>query len=611
MIFLLWAVCCTSNPRMAAQASGNSSQKRGFLSTRSVQKLSAVHHEKVNGSGKKTCCGVRWIILLIVIPGIALILLLTVLSLRISLAAHQTQQPAALGRMGDIVGGPVAIDRRSSGVTANQQNIMMDSSSHHSLLDKQNFVVQGRRSQRSNHDRYSRLSETAEAKRKKDLGMNASDVASQVVPETTSRWKQSTQSANTCVGKRGGQCRAIPCGSDDSTTEQDSPKNISYYDGLIYRPNNNSTIRGTPMQLSGHAKSGSGCALSHQYQFLYVHVLKSGGMTLKGFLKQGLCDGSTQMPCRGDEESQRLQIVDCGRAIREHPHYFVWSFVRNPFSRMYSAYAMALNYRNRPSQKRRMQTTGHGRGQSLHSYDRLGDDHNNTMLPEFDFATFVMADKLGPRHHSGYAKYHGSHNAKMRHRQLLGTTGSNHHSITTTMVATNNSPNMEQLMGDFWANATDGHQRLPPKKRNKLSPDMRARKSMTHMDLVHCQPQTKFLFDANDCPVFDFVGHLESFEDDLRHLVTNLLGSPELQKHFKSIYGNNTAEGLPLTIKDNSMKAKSTSFGTKQKQATLGGNLQIAYQSAATQGHDIQQAVANEFARDFRLLGYDPSVVPR
>ena len=571
-----------------------------------------VHHQN---SRKKTYCGIRWMILLIVILGILLILLLTFLSLRISLMAHQSQESVSdLSHMG----GPMIGRHYYSNDTLKHDNVMMDSS-HHSSYENHNYFVQernlqrrqGKTHRRDQHDHIPPLSGTAKTNQRKDPAMNLSEGQSLVVSETVGiTWRQSAQSANTCVEKGEDQCRAVPCGNEVSTNIEDN--SMSFYSGLIYRPDNTSNpIRGTAMQLSGHAKSGSGCAISHRYQFLYVHVLKSGGMTLKAFLKQGLC-GSTNMPCRGDDHSELLQIVDCGKAIQQYPHYFVWSFVRNPFSRMYSAYAMALNYRNPSPRPTNKKGRPYSRKRHPNRSDPVGGDHNSGMLPEFDFATFVLAAELGPRQQSVYAKYQGaSRNTTLEQqpRQLLETIRSDYHATTTRITTDNKSWTMEQLTSDVWANATD--ERLLAPERQKLSRNMKARRSMTHMDLVHCQPQSKFLFDANDCPVFDFVGHLESFEGDLRHLATNLLESPELVKHFQTIYGNNTAKELMLTVNDNNMKDKSTSFGTKQKQATLGGNLQIAYQDAALQGHDVQQAVSKEFARDFRLLGYDPSIVPQ
>merc|ERR1711879_315498 len=76
----------------------------------------------------------------------------------------------------------------------------------------------------------------------------------------------------------------------------------------------------------------------------YIHVLKAAGMAIKAFLKIALCGtievGFRKPPCPGGRDV--LDIVSCRTAIQEHPTFFTWSFVRNPFSRMYSAYAMGM-----------------------------------------------------------------------------------------------------------------------------------------------------------------------------------------------------------------------------------------------------------------------------
>ena len=43
-----------------------------------------------------------------------------------------------------------------------------------------------------------------------------------------------------------------------------------------------------------------------------------------------------------------IAIVDCGSTVARYPDYLVWSFVRNPFSRMYSAYSMAKKGQRSP-----------------------------------------------------------------------------------------------------------------------------------------------------------------------------------------------------------------------------------------------------------------------
>lgn len=235
--------------------------------------------------------------------------------------------------------------------------------------------------------------------------------------------------------------------------------------------------RGSAMMISGSAVAGSGCAISHKYKFVYIHVLKSGGMTIKGFLKNALCD-STAMPCEHGRD--KLEIINCNRAVSQHPDYFVWSFVRNPFARMYSGFAMADSMRRK------------GRGH----------------LP---FQNFV------------------------RHPGLRSN----------------------------WTLTARGH----------------------------FAPQFKFLFDANQCPVFDFLGRLERFNEDMQ-VVLDQIKSPELQRYFDR-------------HKEHGIRDESTAFGQRKKMADHNGVLQKAYHAA-----DLVELVAEEYATDFNLLRYDNSTVP-
>lgn len=86
----------------------------------------------------------------------------------------------------------------------------------------------------------------------------------------------------------------------------------------------------------------SGCVISHKYKFIYIHVLKAGGTSTKRFLREGLCGSpKSDGDCPDGEEVFSVR-GRCTDMIRENQEYFVWSFVRNPFHRMYSAYSMAM-----------------------------------------------------------------------------------------------------------------------------------------------------------------------------------------------------------------------------------------------------------------------------
>mmetsp|Transcript_27813 Transcript_27813/g.40300 ORF Transcript_27813/g.40300 Transcript_27813/m.40300 type:complete len:371 (+) Transcript_27813:350-1462(+) len=86
--------------------------------------------------------------------------------------------------------------------------------------------------------------------------------------------------------------------------------------------------------------NGSGCVISHKYKFVYLHVLKNGGTAMKNFLRRGLCgDTPFDTPCAAGEKVFSTKL-SCNQMVLNNPDYFVWTMVRNPFSRMFSAYAM-------------------------------------------------------------------------------------------------------------------------------------------------------------------------------------------------------------------------------------------------------------------------------
>ena len=154
-----------------------------------------------------------------------------------------------------------------------------------------------------------------------------------------------------CVSKieNSQRCRLSPCNNMGDT---DTDVSRLGYGGQIFH-RDNSIIKGAQKSPSGGRKGqASGCIMSHKYKFIYIHVLKSGGSAIKHFLKRGLC----QVPglhdeCKNDE-TYYFTGQSCNDMVREHPDYFVWAMVRNPFSRMYSAYSMLYHHpRNEESKQ--------------------------------------------------------------------------------------------------------------------------------------------------------------------------------------------------------------------------------------------------------------------
>ena len=125
-----------------------------------------------------------------------------------------------------------------------------------------------------------------------------------------------------------------PVVRDDGTTSRSVDSPSGYRFDVV--PSESGHVRHIPQ-----TTAINGCVVSHKYKFIYIHVLKSGGMTVKSFLKKALC-GDTSIPCRRGTDV--LQVANCDQVFRHSTNlhdYLVWSVVRNPFSRMYSGYAMA------------------------------------------------------------------------------------------------------------------------------------------------------------------------------------------------------------------------------------------------------------------------------
>ena len=327
--------------------------------------------------------------------------------------------------------------------------------------------------------------------------------------------------ATMCAVRAQHGCSIQPCQQQEDTmatagesndTLPVDPSDWHYGHGLVHRDND---LRGTSMMTSGQAKVGSGCAMSVKYKFIYIHVLKSAGMTIKAFLKRALCGGSTGnvTPCFESDELEHsdghdapaeplLEIVNCAAALQEHPDYFVWSFVRNPFARLYSGYSMADDFRHRHHAGRRSNSAGNHDEQQ----------HDNDM-PAFTFSDFGTASQAG-------------------------------------------------------------------------------RSRLTSASNAHFLPQTNFLFSRASCPVFDFLGRLEHLDEDLQ-TVLQIVGSPELTDYVRAQNGTIHHE-------------RNTAYGSSKSSSELHGDLRNAYPSDGA----VQAAAAVEYARDFKLLGYDPKVIP-
>ena len=135
-----------------------------------------------------------------------------------------------------------------------------------------------------------------------------------------------------CVRNVGDKCSLYPCINEDGTfVEIDAPDSSFGYAGrFVHRDAN---VNKSLMRTIGDRGWGSGCVVSDEYKFVYIHVLKSGGTATKEFLRTSLC-GADDTDCKRVDPNI-LRPSGCRAAILNYTGYFTFSFVRNPFSRMY------------------------------------------------------------------------------------------------------------------------------------------------------------------------------------------------------------------------------------------------------------------------------------
>jgi hypothetical protein len=288
--------------------------------------------------------------------------------------------------------------------------------------------------------------------------------------------------------------------------------NNGKYCTLLRCSNYTSPASGFRIQHSDMTKSSlvqqhqpHGCVVSHKYQFVYVHVLKSGGMSVKTFLKTALC-GSTKLPC--EQGPDVIQVGTCTSALRNYPAYFVWSVVRDPYARLYSAYAMAMTMLRRSRA-------------------------NDKDLP---------FSSLNAQHLSG----------TNRRRLLSAIRGHANYTFHDFVLHSEN------------------------------------RKSYSSLDRAHYYPQTRFLFDRNECPLVDYIARLEHLDQDLPVLLERL-GSPELTDYVRQ---RNGSLGHQMD----------TAYGHKKRE-TDRKSLREYF------SEEMYQSATAEFESDFRLLGFNEHAI--
>ena len=238
----------------------------------------------------------------------------------------------------------------------------------------------------------------------------------------------------------------------------------------------------------------SGCILSDEYKFVFIHVLKSGGTAVKKFIKDSLC-GPDDSDCEHAPPTL-VRAEGCIKSIRDHQDYFHFSFVRNPFSRLYSAYSMMDGFPPSNGIRGRLPTK------------------------DLSFAEFVL--------HPGKREMH------------------------TSMFPGHYDPQYPFLFSKSG---------LPPQD---PVPD-----------------------DEDKCPMFDFLGRLEYFDEDMRRIL-NHLNATKMLDYMDSIGGKISS---------------ANSWGSAKKMTT--GGLRKEYSTP-----QIIATVASNYFKDFQLLGYNINEVP-
>ena len=111
----------------------------------------------------------------------------------------------------------------------------------------------------------------------------------------------------------------------------------------------------------------------------------------------------------------------------------------------------------------------------------------------------------------------------------------------------------------------------------------------TSMWLDHTAGQETFLFsDQEMCPMFDFLGRIEYFDQDMRRILKHL----------------NATIMLDYLESKGGKVSPANSWGSDKKRSMVDG-LRDEYSNP-----EVMSRVASDYMTDFQLLGYDPYTIP-
>lgn len=112
-------------------------------------------------------------------------------------------------------------------------------------------------------------------------------------------------------------------------------------------------------------------------RLLFVHVQKTGGLTIEALLKETVPDAEA---IRDLPDGRHAHLADALAARPELAAYFTFGFVRNPWARLYSWHAMILR---RKAAAESGNTVMARRMRNMEFWRRVGEDYT-------DFEAFVL-----------------------------------------------------------------------------------------------------------------------------------------------------------------------------------------------------------------------------
>merc|ERR1712154_184434 len=83
------------------------------------------------------------------------------------------------------------------------------------------------------------------------------------------------------------------------------------------------------------SSKSTSCFISHRHRFVFVHVLKSGGTSMSGFLCYALCNSTVMNDC----DAHIFKKKACKKIKALFPEYFYFSIVRTPYDRIFSLWS--------------------------------------------------------------------------------------------------------------------------------------------------------------------------------------------------------------------------------------------------------------------------------